>query len=65
MTNNWLWDWQTLVAGIAGSLIALAAGALAYVGALRAANRQVAAIREQLKDEREQRGSRPKIAGSA
>jgi hypothetical protein len=37
-----LYDWQSLAAGLLG----LAAGVIAYIGAIRAANRQVAALRE-------------------
>jgi hypothetical protein len=41
-------DWQTLVAGVLG----LAGGGIAYVGALRAAKRQVAAVQRQTEDMR-------------
>jgi hypothetical protein len=51
--SQFLYDWQTLVAGLLG----LAGGVIAYWGALLAANRQVAAIREQLGDAQQARKS--------
>ncbi len=46
---KYLFDWQTLIAG----LVAFGGAGLAYWGALTAADRQVQAIREQMKQERE------------
>jgi hypothetical protein len=46
-----LYDWQSLAAGLLG----LAAGVIAYIGAIRAANRQVAALKEQIEDARTER----------
>ena len=43
-----LYDWQSLAAGLLG----LAAGVIAYIGAIRAANRQVAALKEQIEEAR-------------
>lgn len=43
-----LYDWQSLAAGLLG----LTAGVIAYIGAIRAANRQVAALKEQIEDAR-------------
>ena len=42
----WVYDYQSLIAGGLG----LAAGVIAYVGALKAAKRQVAAIQSQIED---------------
>jgi hypothetical protein len=39
-------EWQSLIAGLLG----LAGGVIAYLGAIRAANRQVAALKDQIKD---------------
>jgi hypothetical protein len=44
--HGWFYDWQTLIAGLLG----LAGGVIAYVGALRAANRQVVAVQQQIAD---------------
>jgi hypothetical protein len=41
-------DWQSLIAGVLG----LAAGIIAYIGAIKAARRQVAALRDQIEDTR-------------
>jgi hypothetical protein len=41
-------EWQTLIAGLLG----VVAGIIAYVGAIRGAGRQVAALKDQLKDMR-------------
>jgi hypothetical protein len=46
-----LYDWQSLAAGLLG----LAAGVIAYIGAISAANRQVAALKEQIEDARTER----------
>jgi hypothetical protein len=43
-----LHDWQSLAAGLLG----LAGGVIAYIGAIRAANRQVAALKDQIEDAR-------------
>jgi hypothetical protein len=43
-----LYNWQSLAAGLLG----LAAGVIAYIGAIRAAHRQVAALKEQIEDAR-------------
>ena len=45
---SWLYEWQSLVAG----LLALLGGVLAYRGAITSARRQVLAIREQIEDTR-------------
>jgi hypothetical protein len=44
---HWLEEWQTLVAGFLG----LAGGVVAFYGALKAANRQVAAVRQAASDQ--------------
>ena len=45
-------EWQSLIAGVLGGVLALAAGVIAYIGAIRAANRHVAALKGQIEDAR-------------
>ena len=45
---SWLYEWQSLAAG----LLALLGGVLAYRGAITSGRRQVAALREQIEDTR-------------
>jgi hypothetical protein len=45
-------EWQSLIAGVLG----LAGGVIAYIGAIKAARRQVAALKDQIEDARAARG---------
>jgi hypothetical protein len=47
--------WQTLIAGVLGGGVALLAGVIAYIGALRAANRQVREMQRQLAERNRRR----------
>ncbi len=53
--SKFLFDWQTMIAGALTGALAIIAAAIAYLGAMRAADRQAAAIHESDRLRRQER----------